>query len=417
VKDNTVIRTGTLPTGATVALLLEATNFYAEQGGQVGDLGTINGDGAEFEVEDTQRLGDSVLHVGTLHEGTLTVGQSVTATVGPTRLDTMRNHTATHMLNFALRQVLGGTIDQKGSLVDALKTRFDFSYDKPLTATQIREVEQIVNTQIQRDWPVTAHTLPLAEAKQLPGVRAVFGEKYPDPVRVILVGADTPHAATDQVSVEFCGGTHLQRTSQAGFFKIISQENVAKGVRRLTAVTGQGAFLYVQKATSVLSDLTTKLNCGVDELPKRLDSLQEEVKKLQKQLQKGSAGDLTSAIDQLVANAREVQGVKLIVGEVPGAPLDAMRSQIDRLFQKCGSCLIVLGWKNEDATAGLAVGVAADVIKKGIKSNDIIKPVAEVIGGKGGGPPHLATAGGKEANKLSEALSKAVQLGSDLLQR
>ena len=259
--------------------------------------------------------------------------------------------------------------------------------------------------------------MPLAHAKQLPGVRAVFGEKYPDPVRVILVGAEKPNEVTEQVSVEFCGGTHLNRTSQAGLFKIIGQENVSKGVRRITAVTGTGAFEYVQKATSILGELTSKFNCGVDELPKRVETLQEEVKKLQKQILKGSSGDLNATADQLVDKAETINGVKLVVGEVPGGPVEVMRTQIDRLFQKSGSCVIVLGWKNEDGTAGLVVGVSADVIKKGIKSNDMIKPVAEVIGGKGGGPPHLATAGGKEANKLSEALSKAVQLGKELLQK
>jgi alanyl-tRNA synthetase len=416
VKDNTVHRDSSLKATATVALLLDRTNFYAEQGGQVGDIGRITDDGMEFIVEDTQRLGDSVLHSGVLTVGTVKVGQTVTATVTD-RTSTVRNHTATHLLNLALRDVLGSHVEQKGSLVDAEKTRFDFSHDKPLTADEVRRVEEIVNQQILRDLPVTPVTMPLAEAKKLPGVRAVFGEKYPDPVRVVLIGAERPADATDQMSVEFCGGTHLSRTSQAGLFKIVSQENVAKGVRRVTAVTGQRAFEHVQEMSDVLGELTGRFNSSVAELPKRVESLQEELKKLQKQLQKGSAGDLNSAADKVLADAREIKGAKLIVGEVPGGPVDAMRAQIDRLRQKAGSSVIVLGWNNEDGSAGLAVGVSEDLVKGGIKSNDVIKPVAEVIGGKGGGPPHLATAGGKDASKLSEALAKAVELGTALLSK
>src|SRR5262245_32933385 len=415
VKDNTVYREGSLKATATVALLLDHTNFYAEQGGQVGDIGRITANGVNFVVEDTQRLGDSILHSGVLTEGTITVGQSVTATVTD-RSNTVRNHTATHLLNLALREVLGPRVEQKGSLVDAEKTRFDFSHDKPMTTDEVRRVEEIVNSQILRDLPVSPVNMPLADAKKIPGVRAVFGEKYPDPVRVIMIGADQPADVTAEMSVEFCGGTHLARTSQAGLFKIVSQENVAKGVRRVTAVTGQRAFDFVQEMSDVLGDLIGRFNSSIAELPKRVEAIQEQVKTLQKQMQKGSAGDLNSAADNLVAGAKDVKGSKLIVGERPAGPVDAMRGQIDRLRQKAGSSLIVLGWKNEDGTAGLAVGVSEDLMKKGIKSNDVIKPVGELIAGKGGGPPHLATGQGKDGNKLPEALAKAVELGKQLLE-
>jgi alanyl-tRNA synthetase len=416
VKDNTVFREGRLQATATVDLLLDRTNFYAEQGGQVGDIGTISADGTTFYVEDTQRLGDSVLHRGVLTDGTITVGQTVTAKVTD-RTNIVRNHTATHLLNLALREVLGDHVEQKGSLVDAQKTRFDFSHDKPLTPDEVKRVEEIVNDRISRDLPVTPIVMPLAEAKKIPGVRAVFGEKYPDPVRVVMIGADSPAAATAEMSVEFCGGNHLTRTSQAGLFKITGQENVSKGVRRVTAVTGIRAVEYVQEMSDVVGDLTGKLNCSMEELPKRIQSLQDELKKLQKQVQKGSAGDLNSAADKLLADASEVKGAKLIVGEVPGGPVETMRAQIDRLRQKAGSALIVLGWKSDEGAPGLVVGVSEDLVKKGIKSNDVIKPVAEVIGGKGGGPPHLATAGGKDAGKLGEALARAVELGQQLLSR
>jgi len=416
VKDNTVFREGNLEATAIVSLLLDRTNFYGEQGGQVGDIGRITADGMDFAVEGTQRLGDSVLHRGVLTNGNLSVGQAVSTQVTD-RTAIVRNHTATHLLNMALREVLGDHVEQKGSLVDFDKTRFDFSHDKPLSLEEIQRVEEIVNDRILRDLPVSAINMPLVEAKKLPGVRAVFGEKYPDPVRVVMIGAENPSEVTADMSVEFCGGTHLNRTNQAALFVVTGQENVAKGVRRITAVTGQRAFEHVQELAGVLSGLTGRLNCSQQELPKRIESLQEEVKKLQKLLQKGSSGDLNSAADQLLAAASENKGAKLVVGEVPGGPVDAMRGQIDRLRQKAGSSIIVLGWKNEDGSAGLAVGVSEDLVKKGIKSNDVIKPIAELIGGKGGGPPHLATAGGKDANQLPEALKKAIELGNGLLSR
>ncbi|WP_020471592.1 alanine--tRNA ligase [Zavarzinella formosa] len=417
VSDNTVINTGTLAVGDEVGLLLNRTNFYGEQGGQAGDRGVIEVGEFTFEVEGTQRLGDAVLHIGAVTSGEVSVGDVVTALPGTERIDIMRNHTATHMMNLALREVVGDHIDQKGSLVDAEKLRFDFSHDKPLTTAEIAEIEAQVNRDIREDLPVSATIVPLAEAKKLPGVRAMFGEKYPDPVRVVAIGTSDLANADDGMSIEFCGGTHLNRTSQAGFFKIVSQENVSKGVRRVTAVTGRKAFDYVQEMATVLSDLTSKFSCSVEELPKRIETLQEDVKKLQKTIQKGTAGDLNTVGDTLVAKAAEINGVKLVVGEVPGVPVETLRAQMDRLRQKAGSAVIVLGWKNEDETAGLMVGVSEDVIKKGVKSNDILKPVAEVIGGKGGGPPHLATAGGKDATKLADALAKAGELAKTLLQK
>jgi alanyl-tRNA synthetase len=417
VKDNAVIREGSVSPGESVALLVNRTNFYGEQGGQVGDVGSIRSlNGAEFEVTDTQRLGEAVLHVGVLNEGRLAVGDAVTLqqSIGR-RVETMRNHTATHLLNQALRKVLGGDIDQKGSLVDNEKTRFDFSYDRPLTHDDFQRIEELVNLQIIRDLPVTAVTMPLAEAKKLPGVRAVFGEKYPDPVRVLLIGAEGPEQASLENSIEFCGGTHAPRTGLIGYFKITGQEGVAKGVRRIVATTGRGSLAVLQRINSVVDELSSRFNCRFDELPARVESLQEEVKKLQKQIQKGTAGDLASAGDKLFDAAVTIGSSKLIVGEVPGASVEQLRAQVDRLRQKAGSSLIVLGWKNEDNTGGFLVGVSDDLIKKGIKAGELIKPVAEAAGGKGGGPPNLATAGAKDISMLAEALRKALELGTKVL--
>ncbi len=416
-KDNTVVKNGSLNSGDEVGLLLDSTSLYGEQGGQRGDRGFIYSGEFFFTVSDTQRLGDAVLHIGKVDRGTATVGQEVKVGPASDRMEVMRNHTATHMLNLALRNILGKHVEQKGSLVEADRLRFDFSHDKPLTIDEIKSIEHSVIQDIFEDFPVSSVELPLSEAKKLPGVRALFGEKYPDPVRVVIIGTDDCKNADESMSIEFCGGTHLSRTSQAGFFKIVAQENVSKGVRRLTAVTGRKAFDHVQEMSNVLSELTAKLNCPVEDLPKRLEALQEDVKKLQKQIQKGASGDLNTVGDALLAKAADVKGVKLVVGEVPGGPVEALRTQMDRLRQKAGSAVIVLGWKNEDTTAGLMVGVSDDVIKKGVKSGDVIKPAAEVMGGKGGGPPHLATAGGKDGGKLAEALAKATDVATELLNK
>ncbi|MCE9531468.1 MAG: alanine--tRNA ligase [Planctomycetes bacterium] len=421
VANNEVFRSGKVPAGEPVAILLDRTSFYAEQGGQVGDTGHLDNKsapGLEFRVEDTQRLGDTVLHVGTLVAGEIKVGDIVTAVQNTVRrVATMRNHTATHLLNHALRQVLGGDIDQKGSLVDDEKTRFDFSHDKPLQPEELRQIEELVNIQIIRDQPVTSVTMPLAQAKKIQGLRAVFGEKYPDPVRVVMIGAESPDHATLDNSVEFCGGTHMPRSGTIGYFKILSQEGVSKGVRRVTATTGRQSLNVLQKMTSVVDTLSSKLNCRAEEVPARVDALQEEIKKLQKQIQKGAAGDLNSAGDKLFDAATVIGSSKLLVGEVPGAPVDQMRAQVDRLRQKAGSSLIVLGWKNDDGTGGFVVGVTDDLIKKGIKAGDIIKPVAEIGGGKGGGPPNLANAGCKDVAKLGPALDKAMELGKAALSK
>lgn len=413
VKEN-LVGTGSLACGDQVGLVCDKTNFYAEQGGQVGDAGWIKTDTGTFEVEDTQRLGDSVIHWGKVFEGTVKTGQKATLEVHPARLDTMRNHTATHLMNWALREVLGEHVEQKGSLVDAEKTRFDFTHDKPMTHDEIAKIERLVNDKILADQPVTPITMPLAQAKQIAGVRAVFGEKYPDPVRVLLIGAATPQAATADNSVEFCGGTHLDRTSQACLFKIVGQEGVAKGVRRITAVTGPKAVEYDRQLASVIGDLTERFRCRPEELPTRIESLQEEIKKLQQQLKKGASSDLAGTFDKLLASATKTGDVSVLVGEIPAGPDDAIRTQVDRVKQKAGSCVVVVGWADE-GKVGLLAAVSDDVVKKGVKAGDLIKQIAPIVGGGGGGRPNMAQAGGKDPAKLSEALTQARKLVESLL--
>jgi alanyl-tRNA synthetase len=413
VKDNAAVRSGRLAEGEEAGLLLDRTNFYAEQGGQVGDEGTVRTPTGVFEVDDTQKLGDSVLHLGRVAEGHVEPGQRSTLEVGGARPHTMRNHTATHLMNWALRKVLGDHVEQKGSLVDEDKTRFDFTHDRPLSEEEVAEVERLVNEKIYADLSVTPTTMPLAEAKKLPGVRAVFGEKYPDPVRVLMIGATKPGDVTPEHSVEFCGGTHLSHTGQAGFFKIASQENVAKGVRRVTAVTGRRAVEEVQRLSAVVDDLTGRLNCKPEEIPARVEALQEEVKKLQAQLKKGTAGDLAGVADKLLAGATEANGAKVIVGEMPPGPVEQMRQQVDRLRQKAKSAVIVLGWV-DDGKVQLLTAVTEDLTKK-VEAGKLIGEVAKVVGGRGGGRKDMAQAGGSDPSKLGEALALARKLAAEKL--
>ena len=409
VKDSTVIRQGQLhPAEDEVGLLLDRTNFYAEQGGQIGDSGSIRTMTGTFEVERTQRLGDTVLHLGRVSDGVIEVGQPATLEVASARTHIARNHTATHLLNWALREVLGEGVEQKGSLVDADKTRFDFSYDKPLSSEQLAEIERLVNEKIYADLPVTPVLMPLGEARQIPGLRAVFGEKYPDPVRVVLIGATRPDQANRSHSVEFCGGTHLHHTGEAGFFKILSQEGVAKGVRRVTATTGRGALAAVQSLARVVEGVTTHLGCKAEEIPARVEALQEEIKRLNAQLKKGASNDLNAAADALLAAAPQIHAAKVIVGQVPPASADQMRTQMDRLRQKAKSAIILLGWVEEKDKVGLMAAVSEDLTAK-VEAGKLVGETAKVVGGKGGGRKDLAQAGGTQPDKLAEALEFARQ--------
>jgi alanyl-tRNA synthetase len=416
VRDSAVVRLGRLATETEAALLLDRANFYAEQGGQVGDTGVISTSTGRFEVDDTQKLGDSVLHIGRVAEGTLEAGQAATLEVSGERADTMRNHTATHLLNWALRKVLGGHIEQKGSLVDPEKTRFDFGHPTPLTSEEVAEVERLVNAQIYADLPVNPVVMPLAAAKKIPGVRAVFGEKYPDPVRVLLIGANRPEEVTEANSVEFCGGTHLHHTGEAGLFKIVGQEAVGKGVRRVTAVTGREAVATVQSLASVVDELAGRFNCRPEQLPERIDGLQDEIRKLLQQIKKGVAGDLQSAADKVYAGGIEVKGSHILVGEMPAAPEEQLRQQVDRLRQKAGSGVVVIGW-SEDSKVQLIASVTEDLVKKGLHAGKLVGQVAKVVGGGGGGKPTMAQAGGKDPAKLGEALQLARKLIEEQLGR
>jgi alanyl-tRNA synthetase len=396
IADNQRHTSGRLPAETQVGLLLDRTCFYAEQGGQVGDQGRIRTPTGLFEVTQTVKVGNAVVHVGSVTEGRIEVGQPANPQVAPEREFTRKNHTATHLLHWALQRVLGEHVEQRGSKVKPDEFTFDFSHTGPMTDAEKAEVEWLVNEKIYGDLQVQARELPQAEAKKLPGVKAFFGDKYGDTVRVIEIG--------DGFSREFCGGTHLDHTGQIGFFKIVGEEAVGKGVRRLICVTAKEAVKAVQTDDAVLATLTSRFRCRPAELPAKIEALDEQIKKLQQQLKKGAATDLAGAADKLLASAVEIGGSRVIVGEMPAGPEEQMRSQIDRIKQTAGSAVVLIGWA-DDGKVSLIAAATDDLVKKGIHAGKLVGEVAKVVGGGGGGRPTMAQAGGKDPAKLGEALA------------
>jgi alanyl-tRNA synthetase len=491
---------GVLRPGDRAGIILDKTCFYAEAGGQVGDTGRIGSDSIRFDVEETLRVVDAVLHVGTLVMGTIESGQSIDIAVDPRRRATMKNHTGTHVLNWALREVLGDGVMQKGSLVDHEKTRFDFSHNRAMTPAEIERVEQLCNDVIRRDLRVYISEVPQQDALKINGLRAVFGERYPDVVRTMCIGvpveqlvADPANAEWRKYSVEFCGGTHLQRTADIEHFIIVSEEAVAKGVRRVVGMTGPTAKLIeecgaaiVQRGEELLaaesearppgraqsqarpperaqsqarppgraqsqarppgrafaeprpqgSGSADALAVGISELQNTLAAamiparhrarLRVIIDELQKRLraeQKASAADAGSEVkervDELLGSATKLGGTTVLIAELPEAPIDQLKHAADIVKQKTGSAAIVFGvCVADDSSAGpprpatggkalLLVAMTDDLVKKGIKAGDLVKTIAPIVEGGGGGPPSMAQAGGKRPEKLGDALAAA----------
>ena len=401
VRGDSVDTGGELGEGEEAAVLLDRTCFYAEQGGQVGDTGTIRGPAGEFTVEDTRRSGNRVLHLGRVTTGSLAVGGEVEMHVNARRREVAANHTATHLMNLALRQVLGEHVEQRGSVVDDRRTRFDFSHPKALTPEEITKVERRVNALVRENLPVRAETMPLAEAKELTGVRAVFGEKYPDPVRVVHV---TPGDLIDcdgrEQSVEFCGGTHAGRTGDIGFFTIVAEESSSKGVRRITAVTGAEAVSHAQQTAADLRSVAAALAVPAEQVADRVAALRQEVKELKKRPAPAAGGGGIDA-DALLSKAQD--GV--VVAEV-AADADAMRSAIDAMKAMAGTIAALFAAVEGDKVT-LVAGVSDDLIKRGLKAGDWVREAAQACGGNGGGRPNLAQAGGRDPAKLPAALDAA----------
>ncbi len=392
-RDGTAVQS--INHGDAAVVVLDRTPFYAESGGQVGDRGELVAAGGTFDVADTQKIQSDVFgHHGTLKTGALKVGDHVEARVDvELRRRTMRNHSVTHLMHKALREVLGPHVQQKGSLVDADKTRFDFSHDKPLTADEIRQVEAKVNAEILQNVATRARILPVEEAKKS-GAVMLFGEKYGDEVRVLDIGS----------SREFCGGTHVERTGDIGVFKLYSEGGVAAGVRRVEATTGGNALAMIDNQLGEFGEVARQLRAqpgggvhkAVLNLIEEKKALEKEIARLRSKLASGQGGDLS-------AQAADVKGARVLAAAIDGADAKSLREAMDNLKDKLKSAAIVLA-SSEGGKVTLIAGVTADLTGK-VKAGELVNFVAQQVGGKGGGRPDMAQAGGTDPAKLPQALA------------
>ena len=383
-----------LKAGQAGIVVLDTTPFYAESGGQVGDQGLIKAAGGQFEVEDTLKIQADVYgHHGVLQAGSLKVGDTVDAIVDESkRARTIRNHSATHLMHKALREVLGGHVSQKGSLVDPDKTRFDFSHNAPLTADEIARVETIVNREILENHATRAQHMSFDDAVKH-GAMALFGEKYGDEVRVLDIGS----------SKELCGGVHVNRTGDIGLFKIVAEGGVAAGIRRVEAVTGEGALALVQSMNRRLQEAAGALKTSPDELGARIAQVQDQVKSLEKELAALKSKLAAGQGDELATQAIDVNGIKVLAATLDGADVTALRETMDKLKDKLKTAAIVLASVN-DGKVSLIAGVTADATSK-VKAGELVNFVAQKVGGKGGGRPDMAQAGGTDPSGLPAALA------------
>jgi alanyl-tRNA synthetase len=380
-------------TGQAAVVVLDKTPFYAESGGQVGDSGILEANGIRFDVTDTQKIRPDVFgHHGSLSQGTLRVGTKLAARVdGIRRARTMRNHSVTHLMHKALREVLGDHVQQRGSLVDADKTRFDFAHSGPMTAHEIQRVEAIVNHEILANTATQSRVVPIEQARKL-GAMMLFGEKYGDEVRVMDIGS----------SRELCGGTHVARTGDIGLFKIVMEGGVAAGIRRVEAITGENALAYLQNLESQIKQAAAALKAQPSELSQKIAQTQDHVKSLEKELDRLKSKLASSQGDSMVSQAIEVGGVKILSLKLEGADAKALRETADRLRDKLKSCVLVLG-TTQEGKVSLIAAVTPDLTGK-IKAGELVNHVASQVGGKGGGKPDLAQAGGTQPEHLSAAL-------------
>ena len=384
----------TMQPGQTGVVVLDNTPFYAESGGQVGDQGTLVAGAAVFTVADTTKIQADVFgHQGTLANGALKVGDKVAAQVDAIRrARTVRNHSATHLMHKALREVLGSHVQQKGSLVDPDKTRFDFSHNAPVTDDQIRQIEEIVNAEILANAPTVAAVMPFDDAVKS-GAMALFGEKYADDVRVLSIGT----------SKELCGGTHVTRTGDIGLFKIVVEAGVAAGIRRVEAITGDNALHYLQSLDARLNEAAAALRAQPSELVPRIGQVQDQVRALEKELEKLKSKLASSQGDELVSQAVDVKGLKVLAAQLEGADVKTLRETMDKLKDKLQSAAIVLA-AVADGKVSLIAGVTADATSK-VKAGELVNFVAQQVGGKGGGRPDMAQAGGTDPTGLPKALA------------
>jgi alanyl-tRNA synthetase len=383
-------------TGVQIAVVLNRSPFYGEAGGQVGDVGTISDTDFAFEVQDTQRDGELLVHIGSLKSGKIAVGLKVKAEVNTSRRAGIRRaHSATHILHHALRKYLGENATQRGSKVQEDELRFDFAHAKGLTHDELIKIEDEINIRIADGAPISTRLMPIAEARNL-GAMALFGEKYPDNVRVVSMG---------EFSRELCGGTHLSNTGQVGMCRLIRDELVAAGVRRITCYTGPKALERIRETEALVKEAAALLKTPPDELPRKIESLQTELRDARKELTKHTVASLADAADQLIAKAETINGVKLIVHNAAGCPRESLKDFVDRIREKAPSVAILLGLVTDDKVA-LIASVSKDVlVSKGLNASDCVKTAAKICGGGGGGRPEMAEAGGKDPSKIDAALA------------
>jgi alanyl-tRNA synthetase len=394
--------------GDEIALFLSQTPFYAESGGQVGDIGLIHvGEAAIVQVLDVQKAPNGYnLHKARVLSGTVKVLDEAEASIDfERRVAITRNHTATHLLHKALRDVLGEHVAQAGSLVGPERLRFDFSHLSGMNAEEIAEVERRVNEQIWANELVDINEMSIDEAKKL-GAMALFGEKYGDVVRVVKAG---------DYSIELCGGCHVRSTGEIGLFKILSESSIAAGVRRVEAVTGKGAYEFVAERERLLQDVAGKLKSNIADIPMRVDILQGNIKELGKEIEtlksKLAAGEVKNLVEQI----RDIDGVPFLAAKLDGVDMDGLRAIAEDLKARLDSGVIVLGAAQGADKVSFVVAVTKDLNAKGIQAGKLVKEVASITGGGGGGRPDLAQAGGKDVSKLQEALDKAPELLQGML--
>jgi len=399
VKDGGLAQTA--QEGDEVTIILDRTAFYAESGGQVGDIGTISTKNGEVKIENCIKTADGkFLHTGIVESGLIENGLAAKVQIDlKRRMAISRNHTTTHLLHKALRTVLGDHVHQAGSLVEPNKLRFDFSHFSAMTAEELKTVEDMTNKAILDSLTVDVQEMPIDEAKKL-GAMALFGEKYGNTVRVVKVG---------DYSVEFCGGTHIKNTSQAGLVKVLGENSVAAGVRRLEALTGEAAIMYYTEKENLLNEVSQALKASPQDSLKKVESLRQEIKSLDKEIEKLRNKLVSGETDDILTKAADVKGVKVFSARFDTLDMEGLRNTGDMLKNKIESGVVVLGSSYGDKVSFI-VTATKDVMERGIHSGNIIKEVAKIAGGGGGGRPDMAQAGGKDPLKINEALKAAISV-------
>jgi alanyl-tRNA synthetase len=381
-------------TGQEVHIVLDQTPFYAEAGGQVGDTGIVQTENSKVEVSNTKKSNDIIVHIGKVVEGKIKTNENVTCVIDKGRRAAIkRNHSATHLLHYTLRQVVGQHAEQSGSLVAPERLRFDFHHFEGIKKDEIARIEELMNERIMENTPVATEEMALDKARKA-GATALFGEKYGENVRVVSIG---------DYSQELCAGTHVKNTGEIGLFKITSESSIAAGIRRLEAVTGNDALTRIRQKEKTLDRLCNVLDVQENMAVQRAEELMLQVRDLRKDVQKAKKEGTREFSSELIANAREISGVKIVTEVIEGVDIDDLRKTVDSLKESLGSVAIVLG-TTEDGKVTLITSLSNDLVKKGLHAGNIARDIAKIVGGGGGGRADMAQAGGQLPDKINEAI-------------